>query len=372
MANMLFHSSLRKELARSFGATLIVLITIIMTMTLIRTLGQASRGSFNPAEVTLVMGFTVLGQMPTILTMSLFIAIVSTLTRMYRESEMVIWFCSGKGLFGFLPPLIRFSWPILLVVAVLAFGLLPWSKAQVEDMRNNYQQRGDLERVEAGRFQESASGSRVFFVDKDSVAQQSANQVFISNTEHGKQTITSARSGHLQILGENTFLVLQNGQQLALASGQSDLKISEFLEFGSQIDSNTPGITDYVPPSILPTLALLRRPSLPHWAELGWRIGLVVATFNFIIIALGVAGANPRASRSWNLLFALFAFIVYFNLLNLGQSWIRNGQIEFFDFLLWAHGGIGMLALVWLGIRHHNWHWPSLRIKLNSSARGDA
>ncbi|MDO9196348.1 MAG: LPS export ABC transporter permease LptF, partial [Rhodoferax sp.] len=64
---MLFHSSIRKELARSFGATLIVLATVVMTMTLIRTLGQASRGSFNPSDVMLVMGYTVLAYMPTIL-----------------------------------------------------------------------------------------------------------------------------------------------------------------------------------------------------------------------------------------------------------------------------------------------------------------
>ena len=49
---MLFHSSIRKELARSFGATLIVLVTIVMTMMLIRTLGQASNGTVNPAEIS--------------------------------------------------------------------------------------------------------------------------------------------------------------------------------------------------------------------------------------------------------------------------------------------------------------------------------
>lgn len=36
---MLFDSSIRKELARSFGATLVVLITVVMTMMLIRVLG---------------------------------------------------------------------------------------------------------------------------------------------------------------------------------------------------------------------------------------------------------------------------------------------------------------------------------------------
>ena len=61
---MLFHSSLRKELARSFGASLVVLVTIVMTMTLIRTLSQASRGSVNPQEVLMVMGYSVLGYLP--------------------------------------------------------------------------------------------------------------------------------------------------------------------------------------------------------------------------------------------------------------------------------------------------------------------
>ena len=102
---MLFHSSLRRELSRSFGATLIVLVTVVMTMILIRTLGQASRGSFNPSDVTLVMGYTVLAYLPTLLTMSLFIAIIASLSRMYRDSEMVIWLCSGKGLASLLRPL---------------------------------------------------------------------------------------------------------------------------------------------------------------------------------------------------------------------------------------------------------------------------
>ena len=46
---MLFHSTIRKELARTFGATLVILVTVIMTMMLIRTLGQASKGSVNPS-----------------------------------------------------------------------------------------------------------------------------------------------------------------------------------------------------------------------------------------------------------------------------------------------------------------------------------
>src|ERR1700712_3524647 len=37
---MLFDSTLRRDLARTFGATLVVIITIVLTMMLIRTLGR--------------------------------------------------------------------------------------------------------------------------------------------------------------------------------------------------------------------------------------------------------------------------------------------------------------------------------------------
>ena len=60
---MLFHSAIRKDLSRHFGATVVVLITIVMTIVLIRTLGQASRGTVNPSEVMLLMGLSVLSQL---------------------------------------------------------------------------------------------------------------------------------------------------------------------------------------------------------------------------------------------------------------------------------------------------------------------
>src|SRR4029079_19456205 len=143
IAPMLFHSSLRKELARSFGASLVVLVTIVMTMSLIRTLSQASRGSVNPQEVLMVMGYVVLGYLPPIMTLSLFIAIVGTLSRMYRDSEMVIWFSAGRGLSAFLKPLFRFAWPVLLVIAALALVVWPWANHQTQDMKERYGKRGD-------------------------------------------------------------------------------------------------------------------------------------------------------------------------------------------------------------------------------------
>ena len=115
---MLFDSSLRADLARSFGATLVVILTIVLTMFLIRTLGQAAVGRVSPQDVVLLLGYTALGHLPTMLALSLFVAVVVTLGRMYRDSEMAIWFASGVSLNRFVRPVLRTGWPVLLVVAL--------------------------------------------------------------------------------------------------------------------------------------------------------------------------------------------------------------------------------------------------------------
>ena len=368
---MLFHSSLRKELARSFGATLVVLVTIVMTMTLIRTLGQATRGAVNPQEVMMVMGYTVLGYLSTILTLSLFIAIVATLSRMYRDSEMVIWFAAGRGLSAFLGPLFRFAWPVLLAVALLGLVAWPWANQQTQELKDRYGKRGDLERVAPGQFQESASGTRVFFLDKDTPDNKSGKNIFISTNERGKETVTSARSGRIVSIGDGQFLVLANGQRLERTTTNPQLKISEFEEYTSRVGANELATRDDAPAKTRSTFDLATDPTRVNLGELAWRLGLALAAFNFVMIAITVSSVNPRAGRSGNLVFALFAFVVYYNLLNLGQSWISAGQVRFGGFLLALHGGVFVLGLLWLAKQHNNWTLRHLRRRRGGETAGD-
>ena len=357
---MLFHSSIRKELARSFGATFVVLVTVVMTMTLIRTLGEAGRGVFNPSDVMIIMGYTVLSDMPTILSLSLFIAVLSVLTRMFRDSEMVIWFGSGRGLASLIKPLFRFAWPIFVLILVLAFLVLPWAFGRIEDLRDKFEKRGDLARIEPGQFQESANGDRVFFIEKDASGQPIGKHVFIATQERGKETITSARSGRVEVIGNDKFLVLENGQRLEKNTGKSELSVSVFTTYSTRIGADEASERSYIPTNARSSQDLMRPADNPriarsNQAELAWRAGLTLAAMNFVIIGLAAAGVNPRVGRTANLGFAFMAFIVYFNLLVLGKSWIETGQVQFGVYLVALHGGALALSLLWLAKRHNNW-----------------
>ena len=352
---MLFQSSLRRELARSFGATVVVLITIVMTIVLIRTLGQASKGFINPQDVMLFMAYSALGRLPTILTLALFISIVSALSRMYRDSEMVVWFTSGQSLASFLKPMFRFAWPVLVVVALSALFVWPWANQQTKNMQIRYQQRSDLDRVAPGQFQESSSGNRVFFIDRDATGQKDSANVFIASTDKAKNSVTTAQSGRVEQRDQAQFLLLSNGQRLENNVLQPGLKLSEFEEYGTKTGDASGLGESPNEAKLLSTRDLVKNLTRGNLSELAWRVGLALSAINFVVLAVALASVNPRGGRSGNILFVLLLFVVYNNLLNLGQSWIALGIVSFSVFLAVLHGGVLLLATAWLAKRHYNW-----------------
>lgn len=356
---MLFDSSIRKELGRSFGATLVVLITVVMTMMLIRTLGQATKGTVSPSDVMLVMGFTVLGQLSTILTLSLFIAVVATLSRMYRDSEMAIWFSSGEGLASLLKPIVRFAWPIVAVIATLSLLIWPWSNQQIQELRTQFEQRSDIDRIAPGEFQESSDGNRVIFIDKDSMSDEAASNIFMVERRQGREFVTSSKTAHIENVDGNRNAVLTDGQRVETDQSTGQIKLTHFDTYTLRLEENTPARARLTARA-LPSLELLQSAQPIDRAEFGWRAGLPLAALNLLVLALAITTVNPRAGQSTSLVIALLAFVVYYNLMSMGQSWVASGRLSLLTYLLGIHGSIFIVAVMGLAIRHNRWHIQDL------------
>lgn len=121
----------------------------------------------------------------------------------------------------------------------------------------------------------------------------------------------------------------------------------------------------------MPTMDLLRNPSQAHLGELGWRIGMVLTALNFVLVAVATTASNPRAGKGGNLAFTLFGFVFYYNLLNLGQSWVATGAIGLTAFLAALHGSVFVLALLWLAKRQNAFGiraWFMHRLKTRQEA----
>lgn len=346
---MLFDSSVRRELWRSFSGTLVVLLTVLLTMVLIRILGQATKGALAPTDVGLVLSYTVISQLPVLLALALFVSVVSVLSRIWRDSEMVVWQASGARQASFVRPLLRMAWPVLVLVAVASLVARPWSQSQTQILKVRYEQRSDMARVAPGQFQASADGKRVFFIDSHSEGMETGRNVFMVSTDGQQEAVITARQGQVEIDNGQRFLVLSQGErtQTNLVTGEKALSRFETarIRVGERIAA-----PDVVPDlRSTPTLALLWLDRPEAHGELVWRVGLIWAALNMVLAGLSLAAGSARRHSSWNLVYALLVFVVYFNLLSLSQTWVARGRMGPIDALLLVHGSLTLaaLAVIW-------------------------
>jgi lipopolysaccharide export system permease protein len=350
---MLFDSSLRRDLARTFGATLVVLLTIVITMLLVRTLSLAASDLVEPKDVVLVMGYAALGYLATILCVALFVAIVITLGRMYRDSEMAIWFASGLDLSRFVRPVLWTFWPVLLVVGLLQFFAWNWVNNNSRELRDRYAQRSDLARVSPGVFQSSADGRRVFFVERDTRDDVSVRNIFALSRKDNVETVVSAGSGRLESVGDERFVVLESGQRSDTNARTGESTLAGFENYRARVDIKALRRVQDRSPKALSTTELMRAPTLVNQGELAWRFGMMIAAVNLCLLAVGMAHVNSRRPNNWNLVLSLLGFLTYFNAINLTKAWIANGRVDLTTGFMSLHGGVFLIALALLWWRDH-------------------
>jgi lipopolysaccharide export system permease protein len=314
-----------------------VLFAILLTTQLVRLLNQAAGGQLASEAVVALLGFGALAQLPVMLALTVFVSVLLTLNRGYRDSEMVVWFASGQPLAAWVRPVLAFALPVVAAIAVLTLFLTPWAAEQGKEYRERIRNREDTAQVSPGAFAESSQADRVFFVESLAEDASRVRNVFVSSVQHGRLGITVAAEGFLETRADgDRFLVLLKGRRYEGVPGTPDYRIMEFERYTVRIERRPPrSLTEG--PRESPTIALLQDGAAPARGELVWRFGLPVAALLLALLALPVAFVNPRAGRTNSLLLALFAFSLYLNLLGISQSWVSQGRWRFEAGLVSVH-----------------------------------
>lgn len=359
---MLFDSSLRRELWRSFVGTLVILLTVVLTMVLIRVLGQATKGSFAPADVGLILSYTVVGQLPVLLALALFVAVVTVLSRMWRDSEMVVWQSSGLSQARFVRPLLRMAWPVLALVALCSLVAKPWAYEQTELLKYRYEKRSDMARVAPGQFQSSSDGQRVFFIDSHSDGQERGRNVFMVLSGTDTEAVVTALEGQLQVDDDHRYLVLSQGErsETHLITGQTSH--ARFETARILVGDAPPPPGDTRDTRGMSTMDLMPQSGAEARGELAWRWGFIWGAFNLVLAGLVLSTGNTRRHSSWNIVAALLVFVVYFNLMDLHQTWVAKGQMELWSSLSVLHGGVTLALLGLVRLKDapfQRWPWQA-------------
>lgn len=326
---MIFHRALLREFAGLAGAVFMTLFAIALTTRLIRLLGQAAGGKIPTDAVIAFLGFFALHALPVLLSLTMFISVLLTLTRGWRDSEMVIWFGSGLGLTAWLKPVMLFALPQIAVIAALSLFISPWAAQMAAQYSTRVDARDDVSRVAPGVFGETSAKDRVFFVESVSGETQTVQNVFVSSVHQTRGGVSMSRSGHTETAPNgDRFIVLEQGRRYEGAPGDEEYRITEFDRYAARIETKE-GREPAVTHKSLPTWALVKDPTAVNLGELLWRIGVPLSALVLVLLAIPMSFVNPRAGRSANLLFALFTFIVYSNLLSVSQARVAQGRLDF-------------------------------------------
>ncbi len=326
---MIFQRALRRELLSTAGAVFTTLFTITITVMLIRILGQAAGGKVASGDVVSLLGFTALTVMPILLINTGFISVLLVVTRSFQDSEMVVWFTAGMSLTRWIRPVLAFGLPIVVATALLSFVVTPWAHKQSAEFRERYEKREDIAKVSPGKFQESASTDRVFFVEGVSGDSGHVKNIFVNTTQNGRASIVVAKEGTMEFnAAGDKFLVLSKGRRYDGTPTQADFQMMEFEKYGLLVSRQAQAVVGDKSARTLPLSQLIAAPTGANLGELLWRIALPLMAVLLLLIAIPLGFVNPRGGRSSNVLIALLMYVFYSNMISVFQAGVVQGRMS--------------------------------------------
>ena len=346
----LFHRALVSEFASNGLLVSAVLLGIVVITQLIRLLSEAVSGRIAVDSVLALLGFSALNYLSVLLSISLFISILLTLSRCYRDSEMIVWLGCGIGLTRWIRPVLWYAIPVVIVIALLSLALSPWALRKSDEFKHKQESRDDVVTATPGTFRESKHADRVYFIESMDAESNRVSNIFVQSVQNGKLGTMVAKQG-LQETAPNGdhFLILLNGTRYEGKPGQRDYNIVEFERYAIRIDSAPPKQAQPRARS-MPTLELWRNHTTWNISELEWRIGLPVSAAILALLAIPLSYVNPRAGRSLNLILAIVLYMIYSNMISVTNTWVGQGKLS---------AGAGLLAihLVMLAVTLLMFYW---------------
>lgn len=343
---ILFRRALLGEFTANGAGVLSILLLVVVGTQIIRVLGIASSSLIPGEGIFALVGFTLLSTLPVVMGGSLFVAVLLTLTRCYRDSEMVVWFSSGLSLQAWVRPVLMFALPAVAVIAALTFFVYPWAASRLEQYQRQLESRDEAAVVREGVFQESKRADWVYFVEELDVETGRVRNVFVHSRQREGFGTMVASEGMLETQENgDRFLVLLNGHRYDGVPGSPEYRIMDFERVSVRIEP-AEGRRVLSPAKTRATAELLAQRTPINLAEFVWRLGLPLSALVLALLAIPLSSVNPRVGRSFNLLAAVFLYFLYSNCISISESLVATGKLAPWWAVVAVHGAMLLVVLL--------------------------
>lgn len=281
---MIYRKALTSELSNTAGGAFTVLFSIVVTIGLVRILNQTAGGRYDTGSILEVVAYTSLVNLPALISLALFLAVLMTLNRYWRDSEMFVWFSAGGlSLASWIRPVLKFTIPIVFLVAACSIVISPWSRSQIQSYRDRFAQKEDVTKLSSGRFIEAKSGRQVFFLEQ--VDQERGNVetlLLVELKKDGSRSVLTSKKGHLETKPNgDRYVILQDGRKYETDPSGLGASVSDFGEYEVRLDSSPTSQVSSARVNAMPFKELLESKNRKAPAEIFWRLSWAAHRFEF-------------------------------------------------------------------------------------------
>lgn len=341
-----------KELLLTWLAVTLVLMLILLSGTLARLLGKAAEGAIPGDAVWALLLFTGARYLILLIPLSLYLGVLLTFSRLYKDNEMAAMSACGIGLKRLYRPLLMVAIPATVIMMYLTLFMMPWVSQQAELLKLEIENRSELTGLTAGRFNATRKGDAIMFLQRQSEDGTQMRNVFLhqTNKKDKNQLLDKIESADLarRYKDDNGrhFIMFENGQMYEGEPGTSNFRITRYARKGMYLPENQ--IDNKVSrKKAIPTIDLWNSDKIEHRAELHWRLSLPIGALLLAVLALPLSYTTPRKGRYSKLALAILIYLIYSNLLGIGQTWVEKEKVPEWLGLWWVHGFAMFLIVYW-------------------------
>ncbi|NNJ91895.1 MAG: LPS export ABC transporter permease LptF [Gammaproteobacteria bacterium] len=327
-----------QELYKTFLGVTVVLVMIIFANNFVLSLEKIVLGQFSSDALVQLMSFELLEMVNFIIPPAFFFAILISLGRLYRDSEIIAMQASGVGPGTFYKSYLLGAIPVIIVTLLMVLYTLPWAQYSMAQLEANQDRDNTtFAAIEVGKFQEIQGGETVFFAASEGDEPGELRDVFIQNRRNGRLGIISAKEAY-QLIDKETaqhFLVLKNGYRYTGEPGQNTYTTSSFYEYGIRIRQLEQKQAK-VPVKALPTAELWRSGNPLHRMEMQFRYSIPLAVLALTFLAIPLSRSMPRQGIYGRMLVAFVVYFTFMNLHKVAEKWMEDGDSPLWLGMWWV------------------------------------
>ena len=342
-----------KEISYIFMAVSSVLVFIGLSNQFVKYLAKAATGQLPVATVLKIITLYIPELFGFLAPISLFVAILFTLGRLYADSEAQVLLTSGFAWGFLLKTVMQVAIIIAVVVALLTTWVIPNIATYRERLITDGQAIGVVQSIIPEQFQILEGGKLVFYVEKV-LGAQDLQRVFIAScpnqeqieTDNAMVVVTADAATIKQVNNEKDFyIILNNGQRYIGVPGDANYSITSFSEYGRELIYNPEPLPSFQ--RLISTSSLMHSNYAGDIAEFQWRLSIPLSVIVLSILAVPLSKVSPREGRYAKFLPGIILYIGYYNILTVTRRLVSTQDI--YEYSMWlVHGVFLGLAILLL------------------------